>query len=299
VEVKAKILCSILVFLLFAAAWACTEPDGPVGNILFSSDREGQYDIYVMNADGGGVTRLTSGPANDYFPEILPGTRVFSFVSVSRNPPDIGLWVQNLDNPQSAGVMLKASICGSPAFSPDGRYLAVTLAEAAGDDSVQHIWVLDLRDGRNWKITAALKAGGSMPQWSPDGKLIAFVSAATGYQEIYIMYADGSGVRQVTRLNAISGDPSWSPDGSAISFFTGTNANTQIATMKPDGSSLKQLTGSLGHNGHPRWSPDGKWIAFWSNRSGKEQIYIIDSAGTQEMQLTEGTFNNENPTWSP
>lgn len=281
-----------------AAAWAQAEPPAPAGKILFSSDREGQFDIYIMNADGSGVTRLTSDSTNDYFPEILPGSRVFSFLAVSRNPPDISLWFQNLDNPKSAAVALKAPIT-YPAFSPDGRYLAVTQTEVVGEGSVQHVWIIDLQDGRNWKITGAMEAGASMPHWSPDGKQIAFASLATGYQEIYVMNADGTGARQVTSLNAISGDPSWSPDGSTFAFFTGTETVTQICTMNKDGTGLKQLTDSSGHNGYPGWSPDGRFIVFWSNRSGKEQIYVMDSMGAKETQLTTGPSNSENPSWSP
>ena len=110
----------------------------------------------------------------------------------------------------------------------------------------------------------------STPAWSPDGSKIAFTSAIDGYNEIYVMNADGSNIIQLTD-NSDWDDvsPAWSPDGSKIAFMSDRDRDDdifEIYVMNADGSNVIQLTNNSDQDGFPAWSPDGSKIAFTSTR---------------------------------
>jgi len=98
------------------------------------------------------------------------------------------------------------------------------------------------------------------PAWSPDGTRIAF-SRDQG-SAIYIMDADGSGVRRLVDAGADNLEPAWSPDGRWIAFTSGPNIDeTSVTLVRPDGSGLHRI-GPRGVSTGVSWPPDGSRIAF-------------------------------------
>jgi dipeptidyl aminopeptidase/acylaminoacyl peptidase len=124
------------------------------------------------------------------------------------------------------------------------------------------------------------------PQYSRDGKKLAFVSNRTGPQEIWGSDAEGNNAAQLTNPDGPdNGTPRWSPDGSAIAFDSRMDGNREIRVASIEGQAIRQITHSRAEEAMPSWSNDGRWIYFASNRKGDFQIYKV-SASTGESSLS-------------
>jgi Tol biopolymer transport system component len=170
--------------------------------------------------------------------------------------------------------------------------------------------------GRNNEILVVSSAGGaptrltrnaasdSNPTWSANGKLIAFESNRRGRHrledsDVYVMRADGSGVRELTFSNAFDGDPAWSWLN-RIAFESERTGSSDIWAIDADGGNEKQLTTTQAFDGDPAWSPDGTKIAFTSARdNGDREIYVMNADGSAQTRLTASAGFDENPSWSP
>ncbi len=128
---------------------------------------------------------------------------------------------------------------------------------------------------------------------------IAFYSNRDGNDEIYVMNAGGSGVRNLT--NNPTGDlvPAWSPDGSKIAFWSYRDGAWDIYVMNADGSEVRNVSNSASVDKLPAWSPDGTQIAFRSNRDGNWEIYVVNVDGSGLRNLTNNPAYEVAPAWSP
>src|SRR5438093_10355678 len=108
---------------------------------------------------------------------------------------------------------------------------------------------------------------------------IAFVSDRDGNPEIYVMNADGTGLRRLTNNAASDGQPAWSPDGTKIAFVRGSGLGEEIYVVKSDGTGLKRLTNNGYFDETPAWSPDGTKIAFVSSADTYRHIYLMNANG--------------------
>ncbi len=238
-------------------AWS---PDG--AQIAFSSNRAGNYEIYVMDKDGSNKERLTE--TNQEFTDDLPawspdGLRI-AFSRSFRSGDSIVTTIQVMDKDGSNGEPLTEG--KEPAWSPDGAQIAFSSNRAGNYE----IYVMN-KDGSNKERLTE----GVQPAWSPDGAQIAFSSNRAGNYEIYVMDKDGLNKERLTYNSSDDRTPTWSPDGAQIAFSSGSRG---IYVMNVDGSNKERLTEGV----QPAWSPDGAQIAF--NRGGNLEIYVMDDSGT-------------------
>jgi len=258
----------------------CTAPGGSPeedwrqGRIVFDSERDGNFEIYVMNADGSNQQNLTNYSRDDQFPAWSPDGNRISFTSWGREDG------------------LRAAIF---AMDPDGSNVT-RLSKSIGKQDAP-------RFPGDWA---------SFSRWSPDGKRMLFLSSrGESVFDIFVMDADGSNVQRLSTTpgaGKLSEDPDWSPDGNLIAFNSNRDGSSQIYVMATDGSNVKRLT-DTGGSGKPRWSPDGQRILFVSTGDRRSdqpleivELYVMNADGSNVRRLTYTTDKGESSfdgVWSP
>jgi len=292
---------SLLLALIAGAVTVYAAFPGANGKIAFHSDRDGNNEVYVMNADGSGQTNLTNNPAADIEPAWSPdGSKI---VFSSARDGDFEIYVMNADGTGQIPRTDNAGSDNSPAWSPDGTQIAF----ASTRDGDYDIYVMNADGTGQTPLTdnAAFDYG---PVWSPDGTKIAFSTDRDGGccpnpqdHEIYVMDADGTDQTNLTTDSDPDGDPSWSPDGTKITFNKRVGLNHEIYIMNADGTGQTNLTNSAGGEGQTAWSPDGAKIVFSSSRDGDSDIYEMNAAdGSSQTNLSNNSaFEDIYPDWQP
>src|SRR5438094_768177 len=258
------------------------------GRITFQSNRNGNFDIFVMNADGSNVTQLTSNPFDEYLPLFSPdGSRIV----FARCGFICQVVVINADG-SGERVVIDDGFPG--AWSPDGNRIALGGAAGTG---IEGIYVVNV-DGSG--LVRVLDPD-FITDWSPDGRQLMIVSGRDGDLELYATPLDGSLVTKLTDNTADdNAGTGWSPDGSSIVFNSNRGgAGQDVYVMNADGSGVTQLTPNDGFDDDgPVWSPDAGHIAFESNRAGDEQIFVMNVDGSDVRQLTfDSGVINTGPHW--
>ena len=125
------------------------------------------------------------------------------------------------------------------------------------------------------------------PQFSPDGKRIAFMSTRSGNMEIWICDSDGSNSIQTTSFRgpAVT-TPRWSLDGGRIAFDSDSEGQYDIWVIGVNGGKPQRMTTYPANDGNPSWSRDGRWIYFDSARTGEQQVWKIPANGGDAIQVT-------------
>ena len=158
-----------------------------------------------------------------------------------------------------------------PALAPDASRVAFSFA-----DKGQHIYSVDSR-AKDRKTLTAGEGINTDPNYSPDGKRIAFSSTRDGNYEIYVMDADGGNVQRLTRSPHRDIRPRFSPDGKRVSFTSHRDGNAEIYVMNADGTGVRRLTRHPERDDYAAWHPDGKSLVIVSEREGKHDLYMIQA----------------------
>jgi Tol biopolymer transport system component len=125
------------------------------------------------------------------------------------------------------------------------------------------------------------------PQFSPDGRHLAFISQRSGASEIWISDADGEQSLQLTGIGGpVTSNPRWSPDGRHLTFESRKDGQADIYRINVNGTPVRRLTHHPAQDMIPSWSPDGVWIYFGSNRNGTWQIWKMPGEGGAATQVT-------------
>ena len=289
--------------------------------LIFQSKRDGRPcdQIYTMNADGSNVKMVSNGEGRttcSYFfkngKKILYGSTHLGAKECPPNPdfsqgyvwaiyPTYDIFTANADGTNIKPLTTTKGYDAEATVSPNGKKIVFTSMR----DGDLDLYVMDT-DGKNVKrLTNELGYDGGA-FFSPDGKQIVYRSyhPKTDAQiarykqrlsenliepnnfEVWVMNADGTNKRQVTKLGAASFAPFFTPDGKRIIFCTNyfaTDArkrNFDLALINLDGTGLERITFEETFDGFPMFSPDGKKLVFASNRNAAKQgdtnVFIAD-----------------------
>jgi Tol biopolymer transport system component len=291
----------------FAVVWS---PDGRrVAFMRGPRSRPEAGDLYVMNADGTGLRRLTDDDASQEAPLAWsPDGRKIAFQKsrvrreAGKPANEFDLWVVDADG-GGARNLTGDGVSYGGAWSPDGRRILVSTSQPSGrfDAGVMNA------DGSGRRT---LTRNAHLIAWSPDGRRILSLRLSsrggdvrgpqTRIPYVYVMNADGSGERRLTRMASVNYSlPAWSPDGRRIAFVSGRDGNFEVYVINVDGTGKRNLTRHPAHDSAPAWSPDGRKIAFTTKRDGNFEVYVMNADGSGLENLTKDPEPDRGPIWLP
>lgn len=304
-----------------------------IRKITFASNRDGKSQIYLMNTDGTGQSRLSNNVANDEAPKWSPDNSRLVFQSdrdyqggtddsVSA-PAEI--YTMKWDGTQQTRLTNNLYDDSAPTWSPDGTKIAF---QSARNGVNYQIYVMNA-DGSGQVNISNSSANDMQPAWSPDGTKIAFASDRdhAAFSNIYVMSANGTNQTRVTASGIGTRDdqPTWSPDGAKLAFTSSRDSlvmtwtetdenggvvtktrlqiNKEIYVINSDGSNPIRLTNTLENDDSPVWSNDGVSIVFRSDRERDcfdptEQIWVMNADGSNQLDLSNDSFGDYCPNWS-
>jgi Tol biopolymer transport system component len=290
-----------LVVTSAAASTPARSEQRDVPRLAFTSLRlnpggPGESGLYVVNADGSGKRKVAD---NAWFltPTWSPEGRIAFFGGPFDGMPEV--YLVNADGSGLRNLTSEWGADGLPVWSPDGRRIA--FASTRSDQS-PGIYVM----GADGKGRRQLTQDGAWPLWAPDGKRITFLRShpaptrpkrccQIGPVDVYVMNADGSGQRRLTRNTVRDENPVWSPDVRKIAC----ESKWQVWVVNADGSGQRRLTRNGARNFAPAWSPDGRRIVFVRRRDGNPDLYIMNADGSGQRRLTRTGTSEVAPAWSP
>ncbi|MBD3407006.1 MAG: hypothetical protein GF411_12885 [Candidatus Lokiarchaeota archaeon] len=247
------------------------------GEIAYQSDRDGDFEIYILDRNAGITRQLTDNEFQDEQPNWSPDGRTICFVSDRDGAEDgtYGLYLMSSDGSSVQRLSPdNLRVIGFPSWSPDGQKIAFS---ALDDNNLNAIYVINV-DGSNLHSLSEFNA--LWPSWSSDGIQIAFQGFTDGVWNIYSVDAgDTENINKLVDSDDIrsastnQSHPSWSPDNNYLVFVSEHTQSSNIYLMDMANQSIIPIITDESEEKRPNWSPDGTSILFLSDRTGIYSLY--------------------------
>lgn len=266
------------------------------GTIVFESNRDGNSEIYVMDASNQVVTRITNNPAIDSQPALSPDKR--GIVYTSNQDGNNEIYLTSVDLAVPINLTNNPADDQLPTWSSDGKWIAFT----SNRDGNQEIYIMR-SDGTELRNLTNDSANDSAPAWfAPGGFLsskewILFTSDRDGNQEVYMVRTDGSNLKNLTNNAANDHSPTGYDMGNMIAFVSDRDGNSEIYTMKDDGGALKNITNSASQEYEPSYNASGDWIIYSTDPNGNMELFVIRVDGSEIFNMTNHSAQDRHPDW--
>jgi Tol biopolymer transport system component len=278
----------------------------PNSKIAFSSLRDGNWELYVMDPDGSNQKNISLNAAKDLPVVWSPDGRKIAFQSNRTGAGDI--YVMNSDGSGLTRLTTSTYADQAPTWSPDSQKIAFISKRDGNFD----VFVMNADGANQVNLTRSLSPEYD-PIWSPTENKIAFRSYRDGLTKYYVMNADGANQVRLTNARVDENYLDWSPDGQRVAFASyfytpSYEEHYDVWVVNADGSGGTNLLPITPYYGggdfEPDWSPDGKTLAMGSTRYngspyGYTEIYTINPDGSNALRLTFSSMGNLAVQWSP
>ena len=279
---------------------AQTIQETPGDQIAFAANKDGDYDIYLMDKDAVILGQLTDNNAQDVSPNWSPdGTQL---VFASNVDGDYDIYSIDMESGKSTNLTNNSWDDIAPSWSPDGKQIAFTSNRNTNWD----LYVMDA-DGKNPQRLTEDPVFEGYSSWSPDGKQLVYVRDRDELRDIMVLDI-ASGEQQVLTERPTSADfsPAWSPNGDQIAFVSSRSGNADIFVVDTscigdseqcDATAVNLTADNLGSDLDPAWSPDGKQIMFASAGDNNTELFTVDLETGEITQFTHTSFDDRFPAW--
>ena len=275
--------------------------------IIFSSRRWWNYDIFIANVYGGNITQITKNKWIDFNPSISPDASKLLFVSDRNGNREIFIsdleWLDGYTQWRANNLTNLTNSTENdwtPAYSPVENKIIYSTYFPENDN--YDIFIMN-DDGSNKTNLTNSKSYEKFPQFSPDGSFIIYQGWDKGKMEIFFTNLLDKNRINITRNNKsddiISHGNSFSPDGQTLVFTSERDGNRNIYTSKINGANLTQITNHQANDYEPVFSPDGESIIFTSERDKNKEIYLFDLKTSKIKNLTNNPYDDWNARYYP
>tara|TARA_B100000029_G_scaffold515812_1_gene624808 strand:- start:1667 stop:2995 length:1329 start_codon:yes stop_codon:yes gene_type:complete len=254
---------------------------------------EARFRLIVSDADGANPIVVADSPDPLMSPAWSPDGRRIAYVSFEGSQSSI--YIQTLRTGVRERVSARAGINGAPVFSPDGRYLALTLSRDEGNSD---IYMLEIATQALTRLTQH-SAIDTEAVWAPDGQSIYFTSGRAGGPQIYQVAARaGARAQRVTFEGSYNARPRISPGGDRLAVVHEDRGNYRIALVDPE-TGLTQVLSSGRQDESPSFAPNGALIIYASQEGGRGVLASVSTDGRIHQQIVSVAGQVREPAWSP
>lgn len=295
-----KNIITVALLATVLAPAVATAIEVPVGTIVMTSNRDGQYDVYRLTDDDRQFVNLTSTPHNEFDPAVSPdGTTI---VYSSFGGPVGNIWIMNTDGTDARPIIAEPPMrIWQPEWFPDGSRIVFTGRIDGGHSDIYAMNV----DGTDLVQLTFSEEDEYDPVVSPDGLTIAFTRGVAagdedGNYDVWAMGIDGANQRNLTDGEGNELHPEYSPDGTLLTFISNRGGDFDVYVMNADGSEARIVFDTFEFDEYdPVFSFDGQHIYFTTGLETEEgegtfHQFVVGIDGYGALQLTytpDGIFN--------
>ena len=298
-----NVISILMLVIVLPVAFACGQ-DG--GGLYFTSDRDGNFDIYqVAGGDSGEDLNITHTAEDEYDAILSPDRQwmVFRVGSEESSSIDV-LKLDSGDTPERFTISRGSGKFFTPVWGNDSKRIAF-VGDISGKGA--RVYIADVSDSQPARLSDIEVT--EVGDWSSDGEYVLFSSEDGSRMGIHARNPDGVNQHQKTcgkDYNAV-----WAPDSKRLAFISEREGNPDIYVMerngvdelcpdtKDSGNEPVRLTETDESESDISWSPDGKQILYVSERNGNKEIYVMNSNGSKQLRLTKNEKPDYSPVWSP
>lgn len=300
-----------------ATAMALDTPDvvlpapGGGNRIAFASNRDGDFEIYLIDVNGSNLVQLTDNTGQDFDPTWSPNGGQIAYAFRPDDTADSEILVMNADGSEVTPITDNGAADFDPDWSHDGEWIAFT----SNRSGVFDLYIMR-PDGSDVCQLTNDGLNSLTPRWSPSGNRIGYHARTANNREtseLYLIEVDTSNPCQevvqsepfqLTSNNARDQWLDWSPDGQDVIYTSGQGrpvGEQIIYRFNLEANETVAITDAAANDDDPVWSPDGSLIAFDSDRDGNRffDLYILDVASGEISQLTTDEADDVAPAWQP
>ncbi|MBI3521541.1 MAG: alpha/beta fold hydrolase [Chloroflexi bacterium] len=263
------------------------------GDVAFSWNRTGNFEIYTTPLAGARIYQLTEGTERSVWPRWSPDGRAVAFLRDTGGDERFGLWLVDRDGTRERELARDAKVARREhAWSPDGAWIVCS----TNRDGTYHLEVIEVATGATRMLTSGTRDD-AFPSWSPDGRWIVFQSARDERVrtniDLYVIPASGGDARRLDTRGGADGESSSarvSPDGRWLAFATDMRGHKEIAIAPFSDGAIGpvQIATRLAYDAdEPAWRTDDRGLLYLVSHDSEQSVHRLFTASRADTPVAD------------